>query len=626
MMGPFPSILLFYSILPLFYQGTQSANSTSDAMFVSDEMHTGSHDTTTSTSMQNGTTADLDLNGTLRHVQPSDFQISAVRTPDNKSEMHVGMKMKLKVYVSFPKGYYKEVILTVSQGIHNIDVESQSCVLGRAIQGETSEKTSVNYENTGFLRTHEMSFIIKSANVSFSDIQSDYQLVCNYDIYLHNAVNLTDRQNISIPCLVQVTSPASIVQNFETAAFFIARTSILEMNKTASFGPATPFRIYIEPKVVKEFVFRAWIPYYNPQIKVKLEGDEKFQSDYVALFLEVTKVGKNFSPGADGKNDSACKSRWSTSQQPLIHTFPSQWINRGYYENKNTTDDDLLEFEVLVAMSDTAKRGLYNYYTLTATNYYTLTATITLNDAPVWNTSVDLFVQDPSLNVSSNVSISDVLPCETLPKSRNSSIVLKLEIPDGRADKLDLILLTKKLTGDMQSAVVIENVRYIIETPYPACYKFDVNYFNNSLSIQNKADVTLRYVDRVATSISSKVNLTISADLRIVQEKFTLGDNHEVSAIFGNTTTGLCNITVKDPDIYNDIYGIILSKLHLLLDKENSSCFNLPIKGDNPPLLWMRMQTLVLGISPAPFNVTVRGKGISCQRHGQKLLQVWCKF
>ena len=81
-------------------------------------------------------------------------------------------------------------------------------------------------------------------------------------------------------------------------------------------------------------------------------------------------------------------------------------------------------------------------------------------------------------------------------------------------------------------------------------------------------------------------------------------------------------ISVKKPEVLHDKSGNISSELYKILDGNYNSCLRIPVQGDYPPLLKIKINTAWLRISKSAYNVTLIGENISCQPHGRQLLQV----
>eukprot|EP00105_Crassostrea_gigas_P036555 XP_019920703.1 PREDICTED: uncharacterized protein LOC105323112 [Crassostrea gigas] len=77
-------------------------------------------------------------------------------------------------------------------------------------------------------------------------------------------------------------------------------------------------------------------------------------------------------------------------------------------------------------------------------------------------------------------------------------------------------------------------------------------------------------------------------------------------------------------EVFNDINGTITSNMISVFDSKNDTCVKLPVIGQTPPILWMRINTsMIWGLAPSAFQLTVIGQGISCNKHNNvTLLQV----
>ncbi|XP_061193901.1 uncharacterized protein LOC133202142 [Saccostrea echinata] len=77
-------------------------------------------------------------------------------------------------------------------------------------------------------------------------------------------------------------------------------------------------------------------------------------------------------------------------------------------------------------------------------------------------------------------------------------------------------------------------------------------------------------------------------------------------------------------EIFNDLNGDMKSKMAVVLDENEGTCFPLPTQEDFTPFLMMRMPTEpVFGIQAKAFTITISGMGISCDRHSNsRMLQV----
>lgn len=93
--------------------------------------------------------------------------------------------------------------------------------------------------------------------------------------------------------------------------------------------------------------------------------------------------------------------------------------------------------------------------------------------------------------------------------------------------------------------------------------------------------------------------------------------SHEPNYVF--------QLTVEEGfEVFNDINGTITSNMISVFDSKNDTCVKLPVIGQTPPILWMRINTsMIWGLAPSAFQLTVIGQGISCNKHNNvTLLQV----
>ncbi|XP_076106115.1 uncharacterized protein LOC143074642 isoform X1 [Mytilus galloprovincialis] len=83
-------------------------------------------------------------------------------------------------------------------------------------------------------------------------------------------------------------------------------------------------------------------------------------------------------------------------------------------------------------------------------------------------------------------------------------------------------------------------------------------------------------------------------------------------------------VSLKDYiDIFGDDSELLINGMINVFDNSSSTCMNLPVQGNTPPVFWARINTTILHINLQSFTITVEGEGISCVRHGaDKVLQV----
>ncbi|KAL3852154.1 hypothetical protein ACJMK2_015832 [Sinanodonta woodiana] len=70
--------------------------------------------------------------------------------------------------------------------------------------------------------------------------------------------------------------------------------------------------------------------------------------------------------------------------------------------------------------------------------------------------------------------------------------------------------------------------------------------------------------------------------------------------------------------IWGDVNDTLLFKFNKIFDRNPATCFVPPINGrdTNPPMLWLRMNLSIFNLTlGAPYNVTVTGENLLCDRH-----------
>ncbi|XP_033763352.1 uncharacterized protein LOC117344633 [Pecten maximus] len=96
-----------------------------------------------------------------------------------------------------------------------------------------------------------------------------------------------------------------------------------------------------------------------------------------------------------------------------------------------------------------------------------------------------------------------------------------------------------------------------------------------------------------------------------------------------NTCTVICNVTTEWLPLTDyvtfvkDDSNVLLKKLPYALDQDLNTCFDLPLPGESPSMIWLRITRLSLfGVTSQIFVVSITGEGIECARVGQKSLLV----
>ncbi|XP_056006425.1 uncharacterized protein LOC125659286 isoform X2 [Ostrea edulis] len=381
-----------------------------------------------------------------------------------------------------------------------------------------------------------------------------------------------------------------------------------KMNKTASFAMVAPKTSELPSGInlLNKITFRAWVPDYNPSIKVLLQRHT--DSLWIA-YLRVPSVG--FSYRTNFADIRLLKVSSCGANTSLLIEFPSHWVNRGYYKYSKTTAYDMIEFEAGIMMTKSADLD----------SEQTVRISILLDDVEVWISTVSLKVNS-TVNADSLVkmSIVDDLVNGPIVSSSNIPLMLVIETPANTAEILNIRLWTGNLLETGEPAAIIKNVSFHRADENITCYDLNALYHKTeNSSVQNSALIHLKYVNSATDSITSFINLTF--EVNVVQEKMNFADMYVVFVALG-TVTSKYTINMKLPEILKDRNNTLLGQFHKLLDGDNSTCVDLPVMGNFPPLFWTRVHTAWFRINASTFEITLIGKDISCQRNGYKISQV----
>lgn len=70
--------------------------------------------------------------------------------------------------------------------------------------------------------------------------------------------------------------------------------------------------------------------------------------------------------------------------------------------------------------------------------------------------------------------------------------------------------------------------------------------------------------------------------------------------------------------IFNDANDTLRSKIPSLVDGSNDTCLDLPVLGQTPPILWMRMNISgIWGLFSSGFRLSVFGNNINCDNQNE---------
>lgn len=199
------------------------------------------------------------------------------------------------------------------------------------------------------------------------------------------------------------------------------------------------------------------------------------------------------------------------------------------------------------------------------------------------------------------------------------SVFLKVTTPELYSNSINLKASTKALSENKDPAVVIKRVVSETSSYDMLCNGIMIDYQNGTSGIQNIAIVTLTFLNMANNKPgSTSYRIILTMDLAFS----SVGDIHWL-IVETDQKVFKERVVLNKPLIFDDENDNISDKIGKVLDGSNKSCVRIPVQGDNPPLLLMKLYTGWLKIYPAAFNITVVGESISCRRHGMKLLQVF---
>ncbi|XP_056006424.1 uncharacterized protein LOC125659286 isoform X1 [Ostrea edulis] len=529
-------------------------------------------------------------------------------TPLDETYLYIGSTATVRVYVVIPVGFIEELRITLIHDGENVDFDTIKAYHTGNMDFTNSASVWKRYYNTSFQRFYKTRFYFYNITTSYSN-STENRLLSEFYVYLHNAKGLQDGQNISIDAKVSYQwNGINLIECPVHPFNFTTKTLLLKMNKTASFAMVAPKTSELPSGInlLNKITFRAWVPDYNPSIKVLLQRHT--DSLWIA-YLRVPSVG--FSYRTNFADIRLLKVSSCGANTSLLIEFPSHWVNRGYYKYSKTTAYDMIEFEAGIMMTKSADLD----------SEQTVRISILLDDVEVWISTVSLKVNS-TVNADSLVkmSIVDDLVNGPIVSSSNIPLMLVIETPANTAEILNIRLWTGNLLETGEPAAIIKNVSFHRADENITCYDLNALYHKTeNSSVQNSALIHLKYVNSATDSITSFINLTF--EVNVVQEKMNFADMYVVFVALG-TVTSKYTINMKLPEILKDRNNTLLGQFHKLLDGDNSTCVDLPVMGNFPPLFWTRVHTAWFRINASTFEITLIGKDISCQRNGYKISQV----
>ncbi|XP_062587316.1 uncharacterized protein LOC134248950 [Saccostrea cucullata] len=246
---------------------------------------------------------------------------------------------------------------------------------------------------------------------------------------------------------------------------------------------------------------------------------------------------------------------------------------------------------------------------------------ILLNETEALNTSVIVRTNATKTNDLPMVRIRfDESHSPEINPLCNTFLTLLIDTPSNRTESFNFSLWTQEESGTGDATIVIRkiSVKSVDKTIF--CFHFNVSYNKTENStVQNFAMVHMKYINSAKINTSHLINLSI--EIYIDPDKIKFCSNHIMFVSIGNLTNKY-KLRLKLPEVFNDQHKRLIGQLHVLFDNDNNTCLTLPNKGNLPLLFWTRIQTSWFGINASEFEITLTGKGISCQMHGEKVLKV----
>jgi hypothetical protein len=199
-------------------------------------------------------------------------------------------------------------------------------------------------------------------------------------------------------------------------------------------------------------------------------------------------------------------------------------------------------------------------------------------------------------------------------------LILVIKTPANMSEILNIRLWTGTSLRTGEPAAVVEKVSVYRTDSSITCYDLNVYYNQTENStVQNLAMIYFKYVNSGTHIYNNLIKLRF--EIRFVPEKVNFAETYVVFVAAGNVTSEY-EIKMSLPEILNDRNNTFIGQFHKLLDGDNNTCVNLPSDGDFPPIFWTRFHISWLGVSATPFQITLIGTNISCQRSGYLIPQV----
>ena len=207
-------------------------------------------------------------------------------------------------------------------------------------------------------------------------------------------------------------------------------------------------------------------------------------------------------------------------------------------------------------------------------------------------------------------------PNEELLPSNEALIHLKITVLPKISERITLNISTLSQSKRSDPGIGIQNYRIGDEDKQITCGT-EINNDLNGYGNQTKLHILLQLSNiEENPGFSTKVFRVKMIDGFVKfgeTQLFVVATDHYNAEIV---------IPMNKPEVLHDKSGNISSELYKTLDGNSTSCMRIPVQGDNPPILQMKIKTSWLRISSSAYNLTLIGENISCQPHGGKMLQV----
>lgn len=204
---------------------------------------------------------------------------------------------------------------------------------------------------------------------------------------------------------------------------------------------------------------------------------------------------------------------------------------------------------------------------------------------------------------------------EELLPSGEASIFLKIRVQEQMSERVNLKISTASQSNISDPGLRIHNL--FMRSEYDRQLKCETR-INKDLSLYGtKLHIVLELSN--IEDIPGTSSLVIYVKL---VDDFVHFEDTQLVVVATDHYTFEIPISVKKPEVLHDKSGNISSELYNILDGNYNSCLRIPVQGDYPPLLQIKINTAWLRISKSAYNVTFIGENISCQPHGRQLLQV----